>query len=493
MHSNLGIRTNTRLAAGGFAALSWILPPTAIAQSTVYVDGIVRDFLAAHPDFGLPALGSTGHWAGALDLSLVSGQRPGLVPGGFEVTTEWTEKASNNIAPHLYRDPLGRALRLVEPPQVDKLVTLDTWDPALGPYGGLNVGPAPAIEVLSPMPVVTLPVMGPSVGDVMLQDILTLSSDIHCDNLSTKKDTVIAVDAKITILCEGNFVLGQNTTITILPGASLTVYIRGDTAVVNQESSINMTTWDPDVCVFYYLGSGTLDLNQETKVCAHIIAPNGTVFLHQADQLYGSITARSAIFNQTTGYHAVPMGTPQDSCGVDLADLAGVAGAAGNGQVTSAATFSEWFSDVLGVNQSTVHAIAMVDDGTGVYEYLDDDFHPIDGLLLGNEGAAHNENFTFTIAARFVYSSCVGQFLSIAGGDGLWVFIDGVLVIDLAGVDYAMDQYIDLDRLGLSDGQACELRVFYASRNSESPAFNFRTNIPLITAEPPFNVTGVAD
>jgi fibro-slime domain-containing protein len=178
---------------------------------------------------------------------------------------------------------------------------------------------------------------------------------------------------------------------------------------------------------------------------------------------------------------------------VDLADVAGVAGAAGNGQVTSALTFSEWFEDVLGVNQSAVHTIGLVDDGTGVYEYLDDQFYPIDGILLGNEGATHNENFTFAFTTQFKYEACAGQFATAQGGDGLWIFIDGTLVIDLAGVDYAADQYIDLDRLGLSDGQVYEMGVFYASRNSDSPVFNFRTNVALISEEPPFNVTGVAD
>ncbi len=492
-----GIRTHTRLAASSLAALSVILTPAAAGQTAVSVTGIVRDFKVSHADFGLPAMGTTGHWARAVDVTLAGvagGVQPALIPGGFEVTTEWTEKAGNNIAPHLYRDPSGRAMRLIRPPQVDKDVTLDTWDPALGPYGGANVGPAPAIELFSSMPTVTVPVLGPSAGDVTLQNVVTLLANLHCNDLTTNKDTQVFVSANVTIVCDGNFVLGQNTTITILPGASLSVYILGDTAIIGQKSVVNMTTWSPSRCQFYYLGSGTFDLNQDTQVCAHIVAPYGTVFLHQADQLYGNITAMSAIFNQLTGYHGLLVGpAPKDNCGSDVTDLAGTAGAPGNGQVTSAATFTEWFSDVLGVNQSMIHTIALVDDGTGVYEYLDNAFYPIDTYLLGNEGEAHNENFTYTFTTQFKYEACVDQFVTAEGGDGLWVFIDGLLVIDLAGVDYVADQYVDLDRLGLFDGQVYDLRVFYASRNSSASVFNFRTNVPLISAVPPFSITSVAD
>jgi fibro-slime domain-containing protein len=248
----------------------------------------------------------------------------------------------------------------------------------------------------------------------------------------------------------------------------------------------------PSRCKLYNLRNRTLMFNQQGKVCAQIFAPQGTVRLRQDDQLFGNLVADDLQIDQGGALHWDGLaGT--SACGIPLLDKAGVNGATGNGQVTSSATFAEWFTDVLGENQSKLHSIDLVDNGTGIYEYLGGQFYPVDGDLLGNEGAAHNENFTFTFTASFKYEACIGQFLTVEGGDGLWVFINGALVIDLGGVDYAMDEYIDVDRLGLSDQQVYEMRVFYASRNSSGSVLNLRTNIPLIYVPSTVTITGTGD
>ncbi len=129
---------------------------------------------------------------------------------------------------------------------------------------------------------------------------------------------------------------------------------------------------------------------------------------------------------------------------------------------------------MLGVNLSMQHTIKLNLIG-GVYEYLDDGFHPADGRLLGNEGDDHNNYFTYAINAEFVYEQCTGQFVEFMGSDDAWLFIDGKLVMDLGGMRQGTEQHVDLDRLGLEDGDVYDVHFFYAQRQPLEAVFRLRT------------------
>jgi fibro-slime domain-containing protein len=60
------------------------------------------------------------------------------------------------------------------------------------------------------------------------------------------------------------------------------------------------------------------------------------------------------------------------------------------------------------------------------------------------------------------------------------VYIDGRLVIDLAGVIPGGDQLIQLDRLDLTDGESYVLKFFYAQRQMTDTSFELETNAVLL-------------
>lgn len=177
-------------------------------------------------------------------------------------------------------------------------------------------------------------------------------------------------------------------------------------------------------------------------------------------------------------------------------DTVGSFGAASSGGVTSAASFNSWFRDVPGTNmsKSLTLNLSRQADGTYVFDDKNDStysslggFFPIEDQLLGNPGGSPNRNFhfTFELHTEFTYDASGGQIFKFVGDDDVWVFIDGKLVIDLGGVHSAQEQYVDLNRLGLTDGENYTLDFFFAERHRTQSNFRIQTNLRLANQELP--------
>ncbi len=168
-------------------------------------------------------------------------------------------------------------------------------------------------------------------------------------------------------------------------------------------------------------------------------------------------------------------------------DTAAVPGALDNGGITSGATFDEWFNDWPGVNQATAVTVTGVMQTGGQYNgmYLINvpQFYPIDDRFYGNDSTnnRHNVFFTFQIIADFVYDASMNYEFMFKSDDDTWVYIDGKMVADLGGIKGSPEQWVDLDRLALVDGQTYKIHLFTANRGG-NPRLHLATNIPLNTA-----------
>jgi len=186
----------------------------------------------------------------------------------------------------------------------------------------------------------------------------------------------------------------------------------------------------------------------------------------------------------------------------DVNDSPGQLGQASTGGIASAESFNQWFRNVPGVNMSKLLTLTLYrnDEGTYVFDDREDPtysdlggFFPINDQLFGNsEGEDRNYHFTFELHTTFTYDEDGTQYFKFIGDDDVWVFIDGKLAIDLGGVHSRIEQYVDLSRFCLEDGEQYELSFFFAERHRTQSNFRIETNLSL-ESNPVPSVTAAFD
>jgi fibro-slime domain-containing protein len=157
-----------------------------------------------------------------------------------------------------------------------------------------------------------------------------------------------------------------------------------------------------------------------------------------------------------------------------------------------AALFNMWYNNTPGYNQTTTIPLTLTETGagTGVFQYINANYFPIDNALLGNQGRGHNFGFTTEIHTLFTYR--VGQSFAFSNADDdVWMFINNKRVIDLGGVHGAQSASVNLDTLaatlGIVDGQTYTLDIFQAERHTTQSNFSFSTTISSLTPNPAFS------
>jgi len=458
MHSNMNRFTaeNTGLAVVVCAIVFTAIPPTAAADDdlpeVLELTGIVRDFRertvdGGHPDFERkPDLGF-GLYCGNVALQLGDDGKPVFVGGGYKVRAQWKDAGGKPIAPHLYNH---------------------RYD-----CGGL----AAADECV---------VLEDSKGNDAYE-VCLLSAEFNADGTSTWVYHVRELPGGKDL---SHWNLKLDASHEVLGGTT-----PGYDCGLDGSTGFHGIKWD--MTDGFAEGDFTIVLNGQYL---GMNDPEGALVKGGSTPDTGQIFVPSTVVSELDSPYDLPGGLVADE---SLGDQAGAVGAPSTGGIESSGSFDQWYQDVPGINMSAPLTLVFYRDADGSYVFDDKDneqyaalggFFPIEDQLLGNPGGNPDRNFhfTFELHTEFTYHAADAQEFKFVGDDNVWVFIDGKLVIDLGGVHAATEQYVNLDRLCLDDGETYTLDFFFAERHRTQSNFRIVTNLQLESVGLPA-VTAVFD
>jgi fibro-slime domain-containing protein len=190
----------------------------------------------------------------------------------------------------------------------------------------------------------------------------------------------------------------------------------------------------------------------------------------------------------TTGLVAAelsPEGKPVYTGKCELGDAAPSAdGCPYGAMTTSEHNFKQWYTSDDTVNKTYFVYFQLDGPTLGNSTFESEHFFPVDGQGWGNSGldadkkTPRNYSFTTEIHTTFKYNG--GETFAFTGDDDVWIFINGMLAVDLGGLHMQTTGSVSLDDkaavLGITKGTVYPLDLFHAERHSVSSDFGFQMN-----------------